>query len=226
MMLYLIMIGPAILFSLWATIKVKSTFKRYSTIGSASGITGAQAARIILDRNGLMNVSIEESHGMLSDHYDPRGKVLRLSRDVYHSPSLSAIGVASHEAGHALQDAENYGALSLRQAMIPISMFGSNLSWILLILGMILNMFSLVTLGIFLFSLAVLVSIITLPVEFNATARAKMLMTNYGILTMEEQKGASRVLDAAAMTYVAAALTAILQLLYYLLIFGFLGGDD
>jgi len=223
---YYIMIGPALLLSLWATYKVKSTFARYSKIGAGSGLTGARVARTILDRNGLHDVAIEEGRGFLSDHYDPKARRLRLSPDVYHSSSLAAIGVAAHEAGHALQHAEKYAPLSLRQTMIPLGAFGSNFAWILLMLGLFLNALSLIKLGILLFAAAVLVTIVTLPVEFNASRRAKVMISDYGLVTVDEAAGAGKVLDAAAMTYVAAAITAILQLLYFLMRFGLLGRDD
>ncbi|MBN2384015.1 zinc metallopeptidase [bacterium] len=225
-MLYFVLLGPVILFSLWATIKVKRTFAAYARIGSGSGLTGAQVARIILDRHGLMEVGVEESHGFLSDHYDPGQRRLRLSGDVFHSSSLSAIGVAAHETGHALQHAEKYAPLMLRQAMVPIGAFGSNFAWILLMLGLFLGAMSLIKVGILLFTAAVVVTLITLPVEFDASRRAKAMITNLGLVTTDEAAGAGKVLDAAAMTYVAAALTAIVQLVYFLLRFGLLGGDD
>lgn len=225
-MLFIIFIVPAMLFSLWATIMVKSTFKKYSRVISQSGLTGAEAARIILDRNGLHNVAIELSKGWLSDHYDPSKRVLRLSQQVYTSQSLSAIGVAAHETGHALQQANNYAPLKLRQALIPLGAFGSQIAWFLLIGGMLLQLFSLIKIGILLYAVAVVVTLVTLPVEFNASSRAVALITNYGIVTDTEARQAEKVLRAAAMTYVAAALTAIAQLLYFLFEFGFLGGDN
>jgi Zn-dependent membrane protease YugP len=188
-------------------------------------VSGAEAAKLILNRNGL-NVPVEQSPGELSDHYDPRVRRLRLSPKVYQGRSLAAIGVAAHEAGHALQHATNYQPLLLRQTIAPVAGFGSNASWILIFLGFILGAMGLVKLGIILFSLVVAFQVITLPVELNASARAKQMVLDYGLVSDTETRGIAKVLNAAAMTYVAAVITSLLTLLYYLLRSGLLGGGD
>jgi len=222
--LYFIILGPAILLTIWAQVKVKGTFSRYSQIPSASGLTGAEVARIILQKNGLYDVPVEETHGWLSDHYDPFRKVLRLSPTVFRDSSLASIGVAAHEAGHAIQHARGYAPMVLRQTLAPAAIFGSNIAIFLLFLGLIINAFGLIKLGIFAFSLAVLFQVVTLPVEFNASRRARLLVSEYGVVTRDELYGINQVLSAAAMTYVAAAITAISQLLYFLIRFGLIGG--
>ena len=223
--LYLVMLGPAIALSLWATIKVRSTFRKYSQVPASTQVSGAEAARLLLTQNGLQ-IPVEEHPGELSDHYDPRVKKLRLSPNVYRGRSLAAIGVAAHEAGHALQHSTQYQPLMLRQAIAPVAGFGSNLAWILLMAGFIFGSLGLVKLGIVLFSLVVAFQLITLPVELNASSRAKAMVLQYGLVTEGESGAVARVLSAAAMTYVAAALTGILTLLYYLLRAGLLGGRD
>ena len=223
--LYFVLLAPAIALSLWATIKVKSTFHRYNRVPAATRVSGAEAAKLLLNRNGL-NVPVEQNPGELSDHYDPRTKRLRLSPQVYQGRSLASIGVAAHEVGHALQHAANYQPLLLRQAIAPMAGFGSNASWILIFLGFILGSLGLVKLGIVLFTLVVAFQVITLPVEFNASARAKQMVLDYGLVSETETSGVSKVLNAAAMTYVAAVITSLLTLLYYLLRSGLLGGGD
>jgi Zn-dependent membrane protease YugP len=223
--LYFIMLAPAIALSLWATIKVKSTFYKYKRVPAASRVSGAEAARTLLAANGL-NIPIEEHPGELSDHYDPRVRKLRLSPDVYRGRSLAAIGVAAHEAGHALQHATQYQPFALRQAIAPAAGFGSNASWILLLLGFIFGSMGLIKLGIVLFTIVVAFQVVTLPVEINASARAKQMVFQYGLVSDSERRGVSKVLSAAAMTYVAAVLTSLLTLLYYLMRSGLLGGDD
>ena len=216
--LYFIFALPALLLGLWAQMRVRSAFAKYSRVRSASGITGAQAARRILDANGLQNVMVERVGGRLSDHYDPRTKVLRLSEDVYSTPSLAAVGVAAHEAGHALQDKVNYGPLALRSALVPTVQIGSWLGPIIFIVGLFMaGMFgtTIAWIGVAVFGLTALFSIVTLPVEFDASKRAKQLLVSTGVLVPQEMKGVSGVLDAAALTYVAAALQAIMTLLYY-----------
>jgi Zn-dependent membrane protease YugP len=206
---------------------VKSSFSKYGKIGNRRGITGAEAARRILDSSGLSAVRIEPAQGRgLSDHYDPRTKVLRLSPDVYGKASLASVGVAAHEAGHALQDSRGYAPLKIRSALVPAAQLGSSLAWPLLFLGMFLGVMGMVKLGVIFFSGAVLFQIVTLPVEFNASARAMQALEGVGILSGEELSGARKVLSAAALTYVAAAVTAVLQLFYFLLRSGLLGGDD
>ena len=208
---YLILI-PAILISAWAQFKVSSTFNKYSTVRSINGYTGAQVARILLNDAGLQEVEIQQVPGRLSDHYDPRAKVLRLSSDVYGSTSVASIGVAAHEVGHAIQDKESYSALVFRNAIVPVVNFSSSLSWILFFIGILLSYSTLVTIGIILFSVVVLFQLVTLPVEFNASSRALKLLEARGILYDKEVDGAGKVLSAAALTYVAATLMAVLQL--------------
>ncbi|ELC8450157.1 zinc metallopeptidase [Clostridium perfringens] len=208
---YLILI-PAILISAWAQFKVSSTFNKYSTVRSINGYTGAQVARILLNDAGLQEVEIQQVPGRLSDHYDPRAKVLRLSSDVYGSTSVASIGVAAHEVGHAIQDKESYSALVFRNAIVPVVNFSSSLSWILFFIGILLSYSTLVTIGIILFSVVVLFQLVTLPVEFNASSRALKLLEARGILYDKEVNGARNVLSAAALTYVAATLMAVLQL--------------
>ncbi len=228
---YLLFIGPAALLAGYASLKTKSTFKRYGKVRASSGITGAQAAQKLMQNAGIHNVGVEMTQGFLSDHYDPRSKTLRLSPDVYQSPSLSAIGVACHEAGHALQDAKHYAPLKLRSAMVPATSFGSKLSMPIIIGGVLLSSYSkspmggtLMIAGIILFSLTVLFSLVTLPVEWDASARAKKLMVQAGIVSVAESSHAGKVLNAAFLTYVAAAVSALMTLLYYLYRSGLLGG--
>jgi Zn-dependent membrane protease YugP len=223
--LYFIILAPALALSLWATIKVKSTFYKYNRVPAATRVSGAEAAKLLLSRNGL-NVEVEASPGELSDHYDPRVKKLRLSPQVYQGRSLAAIGVAAHEVGHALQHATNYQPLLLRQAIAPVAGFGSNASWILIFLGFILSATGLLKLGIVLFCSVVAFQVITLPVEFNASARAKQMVLEYGLVSESETGGIAKVLNAAAMTYVSAVMTSLLTLLYLLLRSGLLGGSD
>jgi Zn-dependent membrane protease YugP len=222
--LYLVMLLPAFLLSMFASFYVKSTFSKYSKVPSVKRMTGAEAALEMLNRSGVNGVTIERSSGFLSDHYDPRSKTLRLSADVYDSSSLAAIGVACHEAGHALQDAQSYAWLGMRTALVPVANFGSNFSYIILMVGFLFGSLGLVKIGIGLFSLAVLFTIVTLPVEWNASARAKKAMVDCGIVGRSEAADAGAVLNAAFLTYVAAAVSAILTLLYYLLRSGLLGG--
>jgi Zn-dependent membrane protease YugP len=224
--LYLIMILPALLLSVYAQIKVKSTYSKFSQVPTFRGVTGAQAAQMILKARGVSDVTVELTRGFLSDHYDPRGKVLRLSESVYAGTSIASVGVAAHEAGHAIQDADGYAPLKLRGALVPVSTLGSNLAWPLLMIGFIFMSQSLIMAGIVFFTLAVLFQIVTLPVEFNASSRALTALPATGILSESEVKGARKVLSAAAMTYVAAATAAILQLLYFILRSGLLGRDE
>lgn len=216
--LYLILALPGLLLGLWAQARVRGTFNKYSKVRTSRSMTGAEIARFLLDQQGLMDVRIEETQGFLSDHYDPRTRVLRLSSDVYRTPSVAAAGVAAHEMGHALQHANGYAPLKLRSAIVPAVQFGSSLAPILFLIGFLLNFTSLAWLGIILFGLAVLFSLITLPVEFDASKRAKALLANNGILMPQEASGVEKVLNAAALTYVAAAVAAIGQLLYYVLL--------
>jgi Zn-dependent membrane protease YugP len=224
--LYFLLIAPAILLSLIAQIWVQSAYSKYRNIPNMRGLSGAEAAAYMLQAKGVMDVNIEMTSGFLSDHYDPRDKTLRLSPDVYQGRNIAAIGIACHEAGHALQHAYEYAPLKLRTALVPITMIGTNLAWPLLFIGFIFHAMSLIKLGILFFSGAVLFQLVTLPVEFNASARALAAIRETGLLTMDELSGARQVLTAAAMTYVAAAVTSIMQLLYFLLRAGLLGGDD
>ncbi len=224
--LYLIFLAPAFMLSLYASIKVKSTFNRYSKVASMRGISGARAAQMILRAEGIDDVKIEMVSGFLSDHYDPRHKVLRLSPDVYNSTSIASVGVAAHEAGHAVQHARNYAPLHFRNAIVPLASIGSNMSWFLIFIGILLTSQTMLTAGILFFTFVVLFQLVTLPVEFNASSRALAALPASGILTDDEVYGARKVLSAAAMTYVAAAITAVLQLLYFLLRAGIIGGDD
>lgn len=221
---YYIFALPGLLFALLASFYVKSTFARYAKVTARSGMTGAQAASEMLQRSGVHNVRIERVSGFLSDHYDPGAHALRLSPEVYDSPSLSAIGVACHEAGHALQHAGNYAFLGLRTALVPVANLGSTLAYPLFFIGLIFSSMALVKLGILLFSAALLFTIVTLPVEWNASSRAKQAMVNCGLVTPSEASDAASVLNAAFMTYVASAISALLTLLYYLFRAGLLGG--
>lgn len=222
--LYLLFALPALALGLWAQMRVKSAFNKYSRVRSGTGITGAQAARRILDSNGLNMVSIERVNGFLSDHYDPRSKTLRLSPQVFDTPSLAAVGVAAHEAGHAIQDQKHYAPLRLRSLMVPSVQFGSWLGPIVFMVGLFMSSAAgdtIALIGLVLFGLTALFAVVTLPVEFDASRRAKKLLVTDGVLTPQEVKGVDKVLDAAALTYVAAALQAIMTLLYYaFLLFG------
>jgi len=218
----LILLVPALVLGIYAQAKVSSSFNKYSQITSSRGITGKQAARMVLDSAGLFNVSVQVAGSRLSDHYDPRSRVLTLSPEVGESASLAALGVAAHEAGHALQHAEGYPAFRLRGALVPVANLGSTLGFWLFIIGMFISSYRgssiLMNAGIVLFSAAVLFTLVTLPVEFNASKRAMTLLTNRSMLVGEELKGAKKVLSAAALTYVASALMAVLQLLRLILI--------
>lgn len=216
----IIILIPAIIFSIAAQIMVKSAFSKYSKVRNSRGLTGADAAREILDRNGLTNVRIEHISGSLTDHYDPKANVIRLSDDVYGSATVAAVGVAAHEAGHAVQYAEGYYPIKIRNAIIPVTRFGSSLSTPLVILGLVLSWDFLITAGILLFCAVVLFQAITLPVEFNASGRALKTLRSSHFLEDDEMKGARSVLTAAAMTYVAAMLSALLSLVRLLVISG------
>lgn len=216
--LYLILALPGLLLGLWAQMRVKGTFNKYSKVRTTRNASGAEIARYLLDQQGLQDVQIEEVQGFLSDHYDPRTRILRLSPDVYRTPSVAAAGVAAHEMGHALQHSAGYGPLRLRSAIVPAVQFGSSLAPILFIIGFLLNFTTLAWVGVILFGVAVLFSLVTLPVEFDASKRAKMLLNQSGIMSAQELQGVDKVLDAAALTYVAAAVAAIGQLLYYVML--------
>lgn len=214
---YFLFIAPALLLAFWAQMRVKSTFAEAQKVPTP--LSGAAAARHILDSAGLQNVAIEQVPGHLSDHYDPRSKVLRLSQDVYGTRSAAAVGIAAHEAGHALQDAQNYVPLVLRNGAVPAATFGGNASMIMLIAGMLLSIKPLILLGIAAFACVVVFQLINLPVEFNASARAKRLLVDHGIVASDDMVYVNRVLNAAAWTYVAGTLQAVLTLLYYIMRF-------
>ena len=228
--LYWMLMLPGLVISAWASWRIHSAFNRYQQVPARCGLTGAQVARKLLDDEGAHDVQIEAVPGNLSDHYDPRTRVLRLSESVWNSRSVAALGVAAHEAGHALQHAQGYGPIHLRAALVPIANIGSNLAWILFMVGLVMA-YSGSKLGqpvmiaaIGLFSFAVLFTLVTLPVEFDASRRAVLALEQGGFLEGDEVVGARRVLRAAAYTYLAAALQAILQLLYFLIRSGVLGG--
>ncbi|MCP5023150.1 MAG: zinc metallopeptidase [bacterium] len=212
---YFLFVGPGLLFGAWASWKVKSTFHRFAKVPVASGMTGAQAAAAVA-REGGAEVTIERAQGFLSDHYDPRGKVLRLSNDVYDGRSISAIAVAAHEAGHAIQDKKAYPWLGIRSSLVPATMIGSSL-WIWVFMaGILMQWFALAWVGVLLFGVVVLFQLVTLPTEFDASNRARAVLASTGIVSNEEEaRGVSQVLNAAAMTYVAGLVTSILTLLYY-----------
>lgn len=222
---YLYLVLPCVLLSLWASSRVNSTFRKYSQQISIRRITGADAAQRVLRANGVSGVNIQRVSGNLTDHYDPKSNVIRLSDSVYDSPSVAAIGVACHEAGHAVQYAQNYGPIKLRAAIIPVTNFGSRLAMPLILLGLLLSAFAemsytLVYLGIACFGLSLVFQLVTLPVEFNASRRAMHAIENSEILTEDEQRGAKKTLSAAAMTYVAATAVALANLLRLLVLFG------
>jgi hypothetical protein len=218
-------IAPGLVLALWASYRVKRAFKRYSEVASASGYTGAEAAQRVLDRAGITGVRIVSTNGFLSDHYNPLSKELALSEEVYGSRSIAAIGVAAHEAGHAIQHASNYFPMWVRSALVPTASIGSNLGYIVMAVGLMLSPY-VVLLGAVLFSGVLLFQIVTLPVEFDASSRAKRLVVEAGIIRPSEQEGMDRVLNAAALTYVAAVVSSLLVLLYYLFRAGLLGGRD
>ena len=222
---YLMIVLPCILLSLWASSSVNTTFKKYSDVMSYRRITGADAAQRVLSANGVHGVRIERVSGNLTDHYDPKTNVIRLSDSVYNSTSVAAIGVACHEAGHAVQYAQNYGPIKLRAAIIPITNIGSKLAMPLILLGIVLSFlgnfsYAIVDLGIACFALSLVFQLVTLPVEFNASRRAMLAIESGNILSEEEQRGARKTLKAAAMTYVAATAVALAQLLRLILLFG------
>lgn len=225
--MYFLIVAPGMLLALWASLKVKRTFARYSEVPIASGMSGAEVAEALLRRNGIRGVRVELHEGWLSDHYHPQEKVVRLSPDVYHGRSISAVGVAAHECGHALQDAQGYAAMALRQNLVWPANLGSNLSFIVIMAGLFLHMTGLIWLGIFLFSGVVLFQLVTLPVEFNASSRARLHLVQDGLISRAEEAEVGKVLNAAALTYVAALITSILTLLYYIIRFtGVARSDD
>ncbi len=231
---FMLLLIPPLILALYARSKVQRTFREYSRRPSASGTTGAEAARRILHHNGLDDVRIEQVEGTLTDHYDPRHRVLRLSQGVYGSNSLAAVGVAAHEASHAVQDARGYLPLRLRKGIYPIAAFGNNLGPVLFMIGVVMMFFTggggalaktVAEAGIILFAGGAFFTIVTLPVEFNASKRALAMLTEQGVVTSREQEDARRVLNAAALTYVAAAFMAIMMLLRFILLFSAISRD-
>jgi Zn-dependent membrane protease YugP len=218
-LVYLIISLPALLLGIWAQIKVKSTFSKYSKVRSYTGATGAQVARHILDQNNLQGIPIEQVGGLLSDHYDPGKKVLRLSQSVYGSNSLAAAGVAAHEAGHALQHKANYFPMKIRSIMVPSVQIGSWIGPVVFMIGLFLQSDSVALIGLILFAAVALFALVTLPVELNASSRAKTWLVSSGAILESELPGVNSVLSAAAWTYVAGALQAITTLVYYIFIF-------
>lgn len=211
---------PAMIFAFYAQTKISSTFNKFLRVRNSNGYTGYEVARRILDANGLYNVPIEMVRGHLTDHYDPRSRVLRLSHYVYNGTSLASAGVAAHECGHAVQHSESYVPLTVRNTIAPIASIGSQAAWFLILIAFVLNMMQLFDLGIYLFSAVVLFQIVTLPVEYNASRRAIIALEDYGLVGRDEVYGARKVLSAAALTYVAATVTAVLQLVRLLIIRG------
>jgi len=224
--MYFIYLAIIILIPIYAQMKVKSTYKKYSKVSASSGMSGAETARAILDQNGLFNVRVEETPGMLSDHYDPRDKTVRLSSDNYHGHSVAGVAVAAHEVGHAIQDKEAYAFLRFRHALVPVANFGSNISWILILIGMLASIPGLLLAGIVFMAAAVLFQVITLPVEFNASSRAMDQLVSVGVIRNDEERETKKVLSAAAMTYVAAALVAVLELVRLLLMYTGMREED
>lgn len=227
---YIILVLPCVILSLWASSNVNSTFKKYSRQYSRRQISGAEAAQRVLSANGVRGVRIERVGGNLTDHYDPKTNVIRLSDSVYSSTSTAAIGVACHEAGHAVQYAQNYAPIKLRAAIIPVTNFGSRIAMPLILLGLLFSAFSymgdtLIYLGIACFGLSLIFQLVTLPVEFNASRRALTAIEEGQLLTEEEQKGAKKTLQAAALTYVAATAVSLAQLLRLIAMFGGRRGD-
>lgn len=206
--------------------KVRSAYKTYSQVPASSGMTGAEVARKILDANGLYDVTIEEVRGTLTDHYDPRTKTVRLSSEIYHGYSVAGTAVAAHEVGHAIQDAEGYAFLRFRHALVPVANLGSNLSFFIILAGILLQSANLLLLGIIFMAAAVLFQIVTLPVEFNASSRAMDQVVSLGIIRNDEERNTRKVLDAAALTYVAAAIVAVIELLRFILIFVGMNNDE
>lgn len=221
----MIIVIPGLILAMYAQSKVKTTFDRYSRVAASSGMTGARVARAILDRMGLSHVNVEMTQGNLNDHYDPRSKVLRLSPPVYQGTSIASLGVAAHEAGHAMQHSAGYFPLNLRNSLVPVANFGSTLAFPLFFIGLFMSP-SLVTIGLYLFSAVVIFQVVTLPVEFNASRRAMLALEQGGYISGQEAKGTKAVLDAAALTYVAAALVGLLTLLRLLLIAGVFRRDE
>lgn len=223
---YFLFILPGVALSMWASWKTKSAFNKYSRVRSARGLTGAQAAQAMLQRAGIHDVTVKPTRGYLSDHYNPMNKTLALSEATYSQPSVAAVAVACHEAGHAIQHAQGYKPMWLRSALVPTANIGSSVGMWSMIGGLFFQAPGLILFGALLFSAVLLFQVVTLPVEFDASARAKRLAFDYGLVTQGERQGVSKVLNAAALTYVAAAISTFLTLLYFLMRAGVLGGRD
>ncbi|MGP4075308.1 zinc metallopeptidase [Halobacillus sp. K22] len=224
-MSFILYFALILIIPIWAQSKVKSTYKKYSKVAISSSMSGAEVARKILDDNGLFNVAVEEVRGQLSDHYDPRTKVVRLSTDNFHGRSAAGAAVAAHEVGHAIQDAQDYAFLRFRSALVPVASFGSNISIFLIIGGALLQMTGLIFAGIVFFAFAVLFQLVTLPVEFDASNRAMTQLVSTGVIRNEEERPTKKVLNAAAMTYVAGALVALAELLRFIFMFFGMGEE-
>lgn len=216
---YLIYFALLMIIPLWAQSKVKNTYSKYSNVATSSSMTGAEVARKILDDNNLFNVHVELTKGTLSDHYDPRKKVVRLSEDNYYGQSMASSAIAAHEVGHAIQDAQSYAFLRFRSALVPVANLGSNMSFILILAGIFLGMMNLVLFGIIFMAAAVLFQLVTLPVEFNASSRAMTQLISSGVIRNSEERETKKVLSAAALTYVAAALVAVAELTRFIMLF-------
>lgn len=225
-MAFLVYFALIILIPIWAQIKVKNAYKKYSQIHASSGMTGAQVARKILDDNGLYDVKIEPIRGKLTDHYDPRDKTVRLSEANFYGTSVAGAAVAAHEVGHAIQDAENYSFLRFRHALVPVANLGSNMSFFIILAGILFDAAGLILLGIIFMAGAVLFQLVTLPVEFNASNRAMQQIVSSGIIRNDEERETRKVLDAAALTYVAAALVAVLELVRFILMYIGMNNND
>ncbi|MFD0051625.1 zinc metallopeptidase [Actinomycetes bacterium NPDC127524] len=224
--MYFIYLAIIILIPLFAQSRVKSAYRKYSQVPSSSRMTGAQTARTILDQNGLYHVTVEETAGVLSDHYDPGAKAVRLSSDNYHGYSLAGSAIAAHECGHAIQDQKRYAFLRFRHALVPVANLGSNVSWILILIGIFAHLSGLLLLGIVFMAAAVLFQIITLPVEFNASSRAMDQVVSLGIIRNDEERETKKVLNAAALTYVAAATVAVAELARLILVYTGISRND
>jgi uncharacterized protein len=222
--LYLLFILPGVLLALWAQTRISTAYAEGSRVRASAGLTGAQAAHEVLRQAGVQGVRIEPVAGQLTDHYDPTHKVLRLSQGVYEGTSLAALGIAAHEAGHAIQDAQHYHGLVVRNLIVPIAGIGSSVFWLFIVAGLLLNVFQLVLVGVALFSVNVVFQLVNLPVEFDASRRARQSLLAIGLVDPREDATVGHVLNAAAWTYVATTLTSVLSLLYYLHRFGVFGG--
>ncbi|MCK0472099.1 zinc metallopeptidase [Halalkalibacter sp. APA_J-10(15)] len=223
---FIIYFALLLIIPLWAQSRVKSTYRKYSQVPSSSGLTGAQVARKILDDNGLYNVSVEEVKGTLTDHYDPRSKAVRLSTNNFHGHSVAGAAVAAHEVGHAIQDQEEYAFLRFRHALVPVASFGSNAAFFFILGGILLQTQGLILFGIIAMAAAVLFQLVTLPVEFNASNRAMEQIVSAGVIRNDEERETKKVLNAAALTYVAAAVVALLELVRFVLMYLGMNGDD